>query len=209
MEAREPVLLSALAQWGYCPRRCGLIHIESVWDENLYTLKGSHLHERADSGQTTWEGGVRIERGLPLFSDALGLVGKADVVEFHPDGSVVPVEYKSGPRRESLHDDLQLCGQALCLEEMLGRPVSRGAIFSLQSRRRREVVFDEELRTAVREAIQAVREMLASPATLPPALNDGRCPKCSLIDACVPATVVSARAAWHWRHLFVIEEITP
>lgn len=209
MEARETVMLSALAQWGYCPRRCGLIHVESVWKENLYTLKGRHLHERADSEQTTWEGGVRVERGLPLFSDALGLVGKADVVEFHPDGSAVPVEYKSGPRRESLHDDLQVCGQALCLEEMLDRPVLRGAIFSLQSRRRREVLFTEELRQATREAIAAVREMLTASQTLPPALNDGRCPKCSLLDACVPATVVAARAAWHRRHLFTIEEVTP
>ena len=131
------VMLSALQHYSYCPRQCALIHLESVWDENLFTLKGSSAHERADSGETTYKDGVKEVRALPLFSDVLGLVGKADVVEFHPGGGVVPVEYKSGAK-SSIHDDLQLCGQALCLEEMLGKPVQTGAIYSLQTKKRRE-----------------------------------------------------------------------
>jgi CRISPR-associated exonuclease Cas4 len=206
-------MLSALSHFSYCPRRCALIHIESVWDENLFTLKGSQAHTRADSGETTLRGGVREVRALPLFSDLLGLVGKADVVEFHPDGTVVPVEYKSGALRASIHDDLQLCGQALCLEEMLSVSISHGAIYSLQSKRRREVSFDDDLRDATHQAIAEVRTLLSCPRgdvlvfggdRLPPALIDrARCRKCSLFDACVPDTVLAARAAWHGHNLFV------
>ncbi len=211
------VMLSALSHFSYCPRRCTLIHLESVWDENLFTLKGRSAHERADSGETTYRGGVREVRALPLFSDTLGLVGKADVVEFHPDGSVVPVEYKSGNGRPSIHDDLQLCGQALCLEEMLGTPISQGAIYSLQTKHRREVTFDDDLRDATYEALVQVRALLSCPPApsnggeveifggerLPPALTErAKCRKCSLLDACVPDTVLAARAAWHARNLF-------
>jgi CRISPR-associated exonuclease Cas4 len=197
------VMLSALSHFSYCPRRCALVHVESVWDENLFTLRGSQQHARADSGETTYKGGVREARALPLFADSLGLIGKADVVEFHPSGAVVPVEYKSGNGRPSIHDDLQLCGQALCLEEMLGVMVPVGAIFSLQTRRRREVTFNEELREATHDAISQVRELLDSDGPLPPALEDrAKCRKCSLFDACVPDTVLAARAAWHERNLF-------
>ena len=203
------VMLSALSHFSYCPRRCALIHVESVWDENLFTLKGRSDHARADSGETTYKGGVKEVRALPLFSDLLGLIGKADVVEFHPDGTVVPVEYKSGTLRASIHDDLQLCGQALCLEEMLGRPVQNGAIYSLQAKKRREVVFDDDLRGATRDVISLVRELLESDGPLPPALTErAKCRKCSLFDACVPDTVLAARAAWHGRNLFALE-ITP
>jgi CRISPR-associated exonuclease Cas4 len=199
------VMLSALQHYSYCPRQCALIHLESVWDENLFTLQGRAAHERADSGETSFRGGIREVRGLPLFSDTLRLVGKADVVEFHPDGTAVPVEYKSGDGRPSIHDDLQLCGQALCLEEMLGCEVPQGAVFSLRTKRRREVFFEEELRDATREAVSLVRELLESDGPLPPALTErAKCHKCSLFDACVPDTVLAARAAWHGRNLFVI-----
>src|ERR671921_686889 len=119
------VLISALEHYSYCPRQCALIHVERVFDENVFTLRGRRAHERADAPNTTGENGVRIERALPLWSDELGLNGRADVVEFPADGGIVPVEYKHGPRRERKHDDLQLCAQALCLEEMLGARVER------------------------------------------------------------------------------------
>ena len=199
----DTVLISALEHYSYCPRQCALIHVERIFDENVFTLRGRHAHERADQPLSAWEAGVRMERALPLWSEHLGLLGKGDVIEFHPDGRVVPVEYKHGHRRERQHDDLQVCAQALCLEEMLGVRVLEGAIYSIQTRRRRTVSFDEELRRATRDATEAVRALQRSVGPLPPAVNDKRCPKCSLIDACVPATVVAARHARQAAALFV------
>ena len=167
--------------------------MERVFDENVFTLRGHYAHERADEPITTIENGVRLERALPLWSDRLGVLGKGDVVEFHPNGRVSPVEYKHGPRRERRHDDLQLCAQALCLEEMLGINVVSGAIYSLQTRRRREVTFGDLLREETLSAIAGVRALQKGTGPLPPAVNDKRCPRCSLLDACVPATVVAAR----------------
>jgi len=190
----ELVLVSALEHWSYCPRQCGLIHLECVFDENVFTLRGRAAHQKVDEPNTRWENGVRIERALPLWSDRLGLTGKADVVEFHPDGRVVPVEYKHGPRRKHRHDDLQLCAQALCLEEMLGVEIPTGAIYSHESRRRREVEVDAELRTDTEAAIAAIRAMQQS-GDLPLPVNDARCPRCSLVDACAPAAVMAGRYA--------------
>jgi CRISPR-associated exonuclease Cas4 len=187
------VLISALEHFSYCPRQCALIHVERIFDENVFTLKGRQAHERADLPLTTTAGGVRVERALPLWSDALGLQGRADTVEFHADGRIIPVEYKHGPRRERRHDDLQLCAQALCLEEMLAIRVNEGAIYSIQTRRRREVEMTEDLRDETREAISQTRALLNGTGALPPAWNDKRCRRCSLLDACVPATVVAAR----------------
>ncbi len=181
-------MISALEHYSYCPRQCALIHVEQVFDENLYTLRGRRVHERADNPKSRLEEGVRVERGLPLFSERLGLVGKADVVEFHAVGTPYPVEYKSGARRQKRHDDLQLCAQAMCLEEMLDQEVPRGAIYHYASRRRREVRFDGELRSLTEETVQAVRRLLVT-ATVPPPVADARCPKCSLFDACMPFTL--------------------
>src|SRR5260370_40816233 len=139
------VMVSALEHWSYCPRQCALIHLDQVWDENLYTLRGRHAHEKVDVPDAELRDGVRIERGLPLWSDRLGIVGKADVVEYH-DATPYPVEYKHGSRRRHEHDDLQLCAQALCLEEMTGRPVLSGGIYHHSSRRRRQVKFNAALR---------------------------------------------------------------
>lgn len=204
MEEDQVVLISALEHYSYCPRQCALIHVERIFDENVFTLRGRHAHERADEALTTWEKGVRMERALPLWSNRLGLQGRGDVVEFHPEGQVVPVEYKNGPRRERRHDDVQLCAQALCLEEMLSVPVERGAVYSLQTRRRREVVLDDELRDETETLIAEIRAMQASQGPLPAALNDNHCPRCSLLDACVPATVVAARQARQLQQLYVV-----
>ena len=186
--------ISALQHFSYCPRQCALIHVEQVFDENVYTLRGQFGHERADNGRSETETarGVRIERALPLWSDSLGLSGRGDVVEFYADGRVVPVEYKHGPRRASRHDEIQLCAQALCLEEMLGATVDEGVVYSLTTHRRRAVAFDAALRQATLDAVAGTRRLLLSEEPLPPALADGRCPKCSLIDACIPDTLVRA-----------------
>ncbi len=187
----DAIAISALQHYSYCPRQCALIHAEQAWDENVHTLRGQAAHERVDTPESRAEGAIRVERALPLYSRRLGLVGRADVVEFLPDGTPFPVEYKHGPRRAKVHDDLQLAAQALCLEEMLGRPVPRGAIFHHSSRRRREVVITAALRKMVEELTPTIRAMLGS-AQLPPPTADARCQECSLADLCQPTLIASA-----------------
>jgi len=195
-EELEPVLISALEHYSYCPRQCALIHVEQTFDENIYTVQGHMLHERVDESAEEIRGDIQIERGLSLWSKRLGLVGRADVVEFHVQRlssggrglKPYPVEYKRGPRRKWGHDDLQLCAQALCLEEMTGQEVRHGAIYYHGSRRRKEVACDEALRQRVAETVVAVRQMLAT-EKLPPAVNDARCQHCSLKESCLPAVV--------------------
>jgi len=187
-EAADPIMLSALQHWSYCPRQCALIHLEQAFAENVHTMRGNAAHERADDlGYETFEG-VRSERALPVWCDSLGLVGKCDVVEFHPDGSIYPVEYKHGRKKPQAHDDLQLAAQALCLEEMFGKPVLKGAIYHHSSRRRREVAITSELRQQVTDTLAAIRAMLDS-GKLPPPANDARCKECSLNDICQPQAI--------------------
>ena len=203
----ELVLISALEHWSYCPRQCALIHLEQTYDENLFTLRGNRVHERVHDEGFGSVGGVRSVRGLPLRSARLGLTGKADLVEWHgatPDspGTPFPVEYKAGPHHTWGHEALQLCAQAVCLEEALGVVVPAGAIYSAKTKRRREVVFTVEDRARVAEATAAVRAMLAGDR-LPPAVDDPRCPNCSLIDACLPAVSASpAVVRGHYAELF-------
>ncbi len=190
MEPADPIALSALQHYSYCPRQCALIHVEQAFDENVHTMRGQAVHERVDEPGFEECTGVRVERALPVWCDRLGLIGKCDVVEFLPDGTPYPVEYKHGRKREKLHDDLQLAAQALCLEEMTGKAVPKGAIFHHTSRRRREVEFTPELRQKVEETTLAVRAMLES-GTLPSPVNDARCKECSLKDICQPEAVAA------------------
>lgn len=184
-ETDDSIMLSALQHWSYCPRQCALIHLEQAFDENVHTMRGNAAHDRVDDpGFETFEG-VRSERALPVWSERLGLVGKCDVVEFHPDGHIYPVEYKHGRKRQQAHDDLQLAAQAMCLEEMFGKPISKGAIYHHTSRRRREVAITPELRQQVEDTVAAIRAMLVS-GKLPPPVNDHRCKECSLNDICQP-----------------------
>lgn len=177
--------LSAINQYLYCSRRAGLIHIEGIFTHNEHTVIGSRLHERADiSGYETVRG-VTLLRALPVWSDRLGLSGKCDVVERHPDGSLVPVEYKKGRRRKFNNDDAQLCAQALCLEEMFSRKVPRGAIFHARSKRRREVEFTKELRRFTEESIEAVHQLIEE-ETVPQAVYKPQCSECSLFESCMP-----------------------
>lgn len=183
--ADEVVALSALQHWIYCPRQCGLIHLEQAFEDNIHTMRGQAVHHLVDTPGYEIKSGARIERALPVWCDRLNLIGKADLVEFHPDGNVYPVEFKHGAKRQKLHDDIQLAAQAICLEEMLGCPVPRGAIFHATSHRRREVVITSELRKLVEETVDAIRTMLTS-GKLPPPVNDARCKECSLKDICQP-----------------------
>lgn len=191
MNEHDPIPLSALQHWCYCPRQCALIHVEQVFAENLHTLRGQAAHKQADQPGVEVRAGLRVERALPVWSDRLGLIGKADVVEFEPDGTPFPVEYKVGSRAKAAWiaacDDLQLAAQALCLEEMTGKPVPTGALYYAKSKRRRAVAIDAALRRRVEAAVAAVRFLLD--VAVPPAPTfDKRCEKCSLADICQPAT---------------------
>jgi CRISPR-associated exonuclease Cas4 len=186
MADTELIPLSALNQYAYCPRRCYLIHAEGEFEDNVHTLHGSHEHERVDQMRHEVAAGVRVEYSLPVWNHRLGLTGRCDVVEFRPDGSVYPVEYKHGRRKRWMNDDLQLAAQVLCLEETLNRPVGKGAIYHQQSRRRREVVIDASLRQVVETAVREVRRLLAGKKLPPPVDDVRRCPECSLRDICQP-----------------------
>ncbi|MCD6027444.1 MAG: cas4 [Solimicrobium sp.] len=163
------------------------------------------MHQLVDTPGYEIKSGVRIERALPVWSDRYNLIGKADLVEFHPNGRVYPVEFKHGPKRQKLHDDIQLAAQAICLEEMLGCLVSTGAIFHASSHRRREVSITPELKQMVIDTADAIREMLTM-GRLPPPVNDARCKECSLRDICQPEALADrARQRQQLLNLFNLE----
>lgn len=199
------VMISALEHYSYCPRQCALIHIEQTFDENIYTLKGHIAHERVDQVTMRNEDERRVECGLPLWSRRLGLTGRADVVEFYDD-TPYPVEYKLGKQRKWQYEAIQVCAQALCLEEMTGCPVPKGAIYYCSSRVRREVIFDIQLRETVAQIAEAVRMQLKS-CVVPAPVNDQRCEKCSLIESCLP-NVIAKPGRWqsYRAALFALEE---
>ena len=189
----EQIPLSALQHWCYCPRQCGLIHLEQVFDENVHTLRGQAVHAKVDKPGVETAKGLRVERALPLWHDALGLVGKADVVEFSASGVPYPVEYKHGSRHKAADiaacDDIQLAAQAMCLEAMTGKAVNEGAIFYASSKRRRVVTITAQLRAEVAQTAQAIRQMFATAKLPPPLAVDRaakRCKACSLLDRCQP-----------------------
>lgn len=186
----EPVVaLRALEHHTYCPRQCALIHGDGVWFDNRHTVRGVRSHRRVDEGRTTSQRSRRQLRAIPLWSERYGLSGRADVVEIHDDGTIVPVEYKAGSRHGRAAD-LQLCAQALCLEEMLGLRLGHGDIWFGGPRRRNRVEFDYRLRAATLEAVEEIRANLLAEG-LPPALNDARCGECQLLHHCLPAVVAS------------------
>lgn len=200
VEERPDVPISALEHYSYCPRQCALIHVEQTFDENQFTIRGRIAHERVDSGEDRSTRGVRTLRSIPLWSDQHGLTGRADVVEMRTEGPF-PVEYKVGRRRAG-HADLQVCAQALCLEEMLGEPVPAGAVYFREERKRYEVQFGADLRRRTLEAVAAVRDQIVR-QSVPEAPNDRRCPNCSLVNACLPGVVTSpARLRTYSAELF-------
>jgi CRISPR-associated exonuclease Cas4 len=205
----DPIPLSALQHWAYCPRQCALIHLEQAFDDNIHTLRGNAVHARVDQPGVETAKGVRVSRALPVWHDTLGLTGKADVVEFDPAGVPYPVEYKHGSRHKAAAiaacDDLQLAAQALCLESMTGFAVSEGALYYASSKRRRVVPFDQALRQLVADTAQAVRDMLQSerlPAPLAAEMATQRCRGCSLRERCQPEAAGSAALAAVRTHLF-------
>ena len=187
--ADEYVMLSALQHFAFCPRQCALIHIEQAWAENIYTLRGLRVHEKVhEPGDELIEAGIRVERSLYLCSQQLKIRGIADVVEFDSNDTPYPVEYKSGSKKARKADSIQLCAQALCLEEMLDRPVKVGAIFYHKSRRRQEIQFNDKLRSLTLKTIEQTRSLL-NQHQLPPPVKDKRCEDCSLIQTCMPDAI--------------------
>ena len=186
-DSDNPIMVSALEHYSYCPRQCALIHLEQSFDENIYTMRGRDVHENVDVESSKEVAGVRYERALPIWCRRLNLTGKADLVEFH-DGVPYPVEYKSGRHRAGTHESLQLCAQAVCLEEMLNVKIEKGALYWHGSRERREVVFTQAMRTRLEEVCLAVHGILAQ-HLLPAPVNDKRCRDCSLNESCMPRVV--------------------
>ncbi len=191
------IMISALQHYAVCPRQCALIHVEQIWTESGRTAEGRIMHERVHDESRESRGDVRIEYGVALRSLRLGLIGKADVVEFHrqPDGSWLPfpVEYKRGKPKADDCDKVQLCAQAICLEEMLAVVIPEGALFYGQTRHRLDVVFDDALRGETEETARRAHELIESGAT-PKPVYAKRCDSCSLVAECLPKTIEKRRS---------------
>ena len=190
--------LSALQHWLYCPRQCGLIHLEQVWAENKFTAEGQVLHHKAHEGADETKAGVRITRSLSVRSLELGISGQCDIVEFHKNGPVVPVEYKRGKPKSHHADEVQLCAQAMCLEEMLGITISSGYLFYGENRRRMTVELDTALRQLVAETSTALHAMINSRQTPTAEYLAKRCDACSLIELCQPKAMRFKRGVQAW-----------
>ena len=186
--------LSALQHYAYCPRQCALIHIDGLWSENELTVEGRHLHESVDSDGPSERDGVRTTRGLRIRSLHHGIVGKADVVEFSA-GPPRPVEYKRGRPKANDADRIQLCAQALCLEEMLDTEVPEGDLFYGQTRRRERVAMSSSLRAKTVATIDAVRAQLDAGIAPRAAYEKRKCDRCSLKNLCLPNGTAPSRSA--------------
>lgn len=185
----DPIPLSALQHAVYCMRQAALIHIERLWEENRFTAEGRVLHETAHEPGLRRQKGLRRVTALPLASKRLNLTGVADLVEFRagPDGEIpYPVEYKRGKAKRHRADEAQLCAQALCLEEMTGRPVPEGALFYAETKRRVAVFFDQELRQLTEATARELSELFAAGRTPPAIWRADRCRACSLLELCRP-----------------------
>jgi len=196
----EPIPLSALQHAVYCLRQAALIHVERLWEENRFTAEGRVLHAGVDRQSQRYSRGVRRIAAMPLACRRLSLAGVADVVEFHKgaDGETpFPIEYKRGKPKLHRADEAQLCAQALCLEEMTGRPVPEGALFYGETRRRVVVHFDDGLRKLTEETALALRDVIESGVTPPARYDRRKCSACSLLDLCRPK--ISGRSAEAWR----------
>ena len=185
--------LSALQHYMYCPRQCALIHVEQQWAENRFTAEGRAQHDRVDRPEHETRDGIRNDYAVLCRSLRLGLIGKADAVEF-PEDTVFPVEHKRGRPKPTHCDWVQLCAQALCLEEMLGVEIWEGALFYGQPRRRQVVEFSPKLRAETEQTAKELHELFRSEKTPPPEYNKKKCDACSLVEICMPRTYRSVDA---------------
>jgi CRISPR-associated exonuclease Cas4 len=201
MEDDDLIPISALQHYLYCPRQCALIHVERLWAESRHTAEGRLLHQRIDLPSTGSRKGIRTATALPLVDLELGLTGIADVVEYQRRDGIdypFPVEYKRGRPKAHRADEVQLCAQALCLESMSGLPVQTGTLFYGKTRRRHDVVFDDELRALTRRTVVDTRLMLESGRTPVIDYESRRCDACSLLDLCRPRRPNQPRNVQCW-----------
>ena len=200
MGEAEPIPLSALQHAVYCLRQAALIHLERLWAENRFTAEGQVLHVHADKPMGRSQRGVRRITALALASRRLNIAGVADLVEFSAHGGVetaFPVEFKRGKPKLHRADEVQLCAQGLCLEEMTGHGVPGGALYYAETKRRVIVPFDVELRRLTETTIEALASVFAARRTPPPTLKAERCRACSLLELCRPKQV--GRPVRDWR----------
>jgi CRISPR-associated exonuclease Cas4 len=202
--------LSALQHYLFCPRQCALIHVEQAWAENSFTAEGRVLHEATSELGAEMRRGVRVVTSMPLVSRRLGVSGIADLVELHAaaGGSwrPFPVEYKRGKPKAHRADEVQLCAQAMALEEMFGVELSEGALFYGEHRRRTAIVLDETLRALTMDVASAARAMVRSGLTPPPIYSKAKCGRCSLLDLCQPKRLVRRQSASVWLARELAEE---
>lgn len=189
--------ISALQHLIFCERQCALIHVEQLWAENVLTVQGRHLHDKAHDGQTELRGNLRITRSLWLKSNELGLIGQADIVEFHANGRVTPIEYKRGKPKKDDSDRVQICAQAMCLEHMLDTKIDAGQLFYGKRQRRSDVIFDRSLRQRTQVTINRLREIIQNHET-PKATRQPKCDQCSLLDLCLPDCLRLNRGVQSW-----------
>ena len=197
--------ISGLQHLVFCKRQCALIHVDRIWHDNELTVEGSIVHERAHAPSVVRAGKTAF--GLRLRTDRLRLVGQADAVEFVPDaaGSTspvpYPVEYKRGRTGERLADRVQLCAQAIALEEMIGVDVRKGALYYHASKRRDEVFFDDDLRNETERLARQFHELVHQ-RRLPPGIRRPKCRRCSLLDVCQPSVDTDLKPASYCESLF-------
>ncbi len=196
----EPLMLSGIQHFAFCPRQWALIHIEQQWQENVRTVDGNIFHQRAHHGETReLRGDLLIIRGLRVYSEKYGITGICDVVEFHRSDEGIPlsnneglwvpypVEYKKGNSKDSNEDRLQLCAQAICLEEMLSVIINEGALFYGEPRKRERVFFTEDLREQVSETVHLMHQYFNRGFTPKPHRTKA-CNACSMVEICLPQT---------------------
>lgn len=198
--------ISGLQHYAYCPRQFALIHVEKVWVENHFTAEGRIVHERVDSGERETRGELHYERGVAVVSHALGIIGKMDLLEIEMVNSLkaryFPVEYKRGTPKIDDWDRIQLCAQALCLEEMLNVSVTEGAIWYWQVRKREKVGLDRKLRKITIEMIDRAKRVWRSNKMPAPVKDKAKCRGCSLVDICQPEVLRNDRSEEYIEELF-------
>lgn len=198
----ELIPISALQHYDYCPRQCALIHIERIWSENYWTAQGRVLHQRTDEGKVEQRVDTRVERSVAVINRRLGIQGKLDVLEVNlKDNTYTPVEYKRGKPKTTLCDKIQLCAQAMCLEEMRDTSIPRAAIWYWQVRHREWVELDDDLRAETERIIQAVHQLFRE-HQIPTPIYGSHCNACSLLDDCQPRAIQHDATDQYLRDLF-------
>jgi len=200
------IMISALQHYVYCPRQCGLIHVDDVWQENLFTTRGNILHEKVDTDTYETRGNIKTVRGLRIHSFHYGIVGRCDVVEFKEvkgKEEVMPVEFKAGEPKENISDKAQLCAQVFCLEEMLNIKILQGVFFYGKIRRRNVVEIDNELRSQTESIINSVREIVSN-KKVPSAEYAAKCRNCSIQAICQPKAMNKRKLQNYIKELYSI-----